>query len=328
MKILGGDIGGTNTRLALFEYRDGQLSSLLQQTYPSHGARQFSDILAQFLTICKDSIDACCLGVAGPVVSGRCEVTNLPWVLDAEALLQQFPLGSVSLINDLVANAYGISAIPEADLLTLVEGEEKPAANRAVISAGTGLGEAGLVWDGRHYIPFATEGGHCDFGPANRRQMDLLTYLQPRLGHVSYEKILSGSGLEQIYDFTHASQNTLPSADMLKRFQRQGKAATISSFAINKQCGTCEQALDLFLEIYGQEASNLALKTLALGGIFLGGGIAARLAGSIATSGAFLRGFKNKGAMTRLVDSIPVKLILNPDTALLGAALCAAEQPH
>lgn len=330
MKILGGDIGGTNSRLAVFTYANGQLNLILQRVYPSKQASAFEEIMESFLLEFGATVDVCCLGVAGPVKEGRCVVTNLPWVLDEKYLSRRFAINSVILINDLVANAYGIELLSAEDLLTVSEGVKNERANRAVISAGTGLGEAGILWSGTQHLPFATEGGHCDFAPCTQLQIQLLQFLQTKLKHVSYEKILCGNGLGLIYDFLSHEQNAGESQQFLEQCDSQGKAATISANAVNGESRICVQALEMFFEIYGQEASNLALKTLAIGGIYLGGGIIAKLANKIQFSDAFLRGFNKKGEMSGLLADIPVSVIRNSDTALMGAALLCSRSiaPH
>ena len=319
--ILAGDIGGTNARLALFEKRQGQLNLHASAVYPSRSAPQFADIVTQFLDEHPAPITHGCIGIAGPVENGHCRATNLPWNLDANALRQQFGCDSFTLLNDLEANAYGIGELAPGDLLTINPGKPAAVGNCAVIAAGTGLGEAGMFWDGSRHIPFATEGGHCDFGPRTALQVELNHYLQQRLGHVSYETILSGEGLEYTYDFliSREAADSEP-AWLQQRCQEKGKAAAISATAMAGEFGPCSAALDLFIEIFGQEAGNLALKTMAKGGVYLGGGIAAKLAPVLQHSDLFMRGFRNKDKMQHLMETIPVKLILNEDTALLGAA--------
>lgn len=329
--ILAGDIGGTNARLALFSQQphahpSGQLTCVVSQVYPSQSAQQFESIMMEFLQRHPAEVTSCCLGIAGPITDNHCHATNLPWDLDARALQQHCHIEQVTLINDLVANAYGINALGQDDLLTLNPGNAQASGNRAVISAGTGLGEAGLFWDDHQYHPFATEGGHCDFGPRTEQQYQLAAYLQQKLGHVSYETILSGDGLVQVYDFILQHSDTAQPEWLQQQMDEQGAAASISTAAVNGSFHPCKEALDLFLEIYGQEAGNLALKVMARGGVYLGGGIAAKLASSLKQSARFLQGFRNKDKMTHLMQDIPIHIILNQDTALLGAANLAAQQ--
>lgn len=323
--ILAGDIGGTNARLALFNIEDGQLALQANAVYPSRSASQFAEIIAQFRQEYPAAISSCCIGIAGPVNDGFCSATNLPWDLDANVLAQQCQIDRVTLLNDLEANAYGISVLKPADLLTISAGRAGASGNCAVIAAGTGLGEAGMFWDGSHHIPFASEGGHCDFGPRSDLQYELATYLQRRLGHVSYETILCGDGLTHTYDFIIQRSGVVEPPWLLQRFADSGKAATISATAVSGEFSPCSATLDLFLEIFGQEAGNLALKTMAKGGVYLGGGIAAKLAKSIQASPLFMQGFCNKDKMRHLMEGIPIHIILNEDTALLGAAAVAMQ---
>lgn len=320
MLVLGGDVGGTNTRLAIFEYCQGKLVPLFQQVYASKSFPLFEDILNAFLKESGSQPEAVCIGVAGPVQNGRCEVTNLPWVVDRKALARDFSFRCLELVNDLEANAYGIDQLSANDFMTVSEGQPDPQGNRAVISAGTGLGEAGLLRHGNRYLPYATEGGHSDFGPRNPLQEALLGFMQCSMEHVSYEEILCGSGLERIYDFFAQRLAIAVSPDFSGAVESGGKAATVSAWAVAGKCQACVQSLDLYLEILGQEAGNLALKTMATGGIYLGGGIAAKLAASIQASKSFQRGFLGKGKMSGLLSRIPVRVILEQDTALLGAA--------
>lgn len=324
MFVLGGDVGGTHARLAIFEFRQGGLSLVAKQIYSSQSSAQFANLLEEFLRASGLQVAVGCIGVAGPVQNARCEVTNLPWILDANALAQKCCFRQLELINDLEANAWGIEGLSADDFSTVLPGDKFSKGNRAVISPGTGLGEAGILQCGESYLPFATEGGHCDFGPRNSLQEELLSFLQRSIDHVSYEEILGGSGLERIYDFFASRLSVSLTEEFKDEMTRSGKAATISAWAIAKKCMACQQSLNLYLEILGQETANLALKTLATGGVFVGGGIAAKLATTIKTSEAFRQGFQRKGKMTGLLSRIPVSVILNPDTALIGAALKAS----
>lgn len=323
--ILAGDIGGTHTRLALFTPERGRPQIATHTVYASADAAEFSQLLDQFLADNPGTVESCCLAIAGPVQDNRCRATNLPWLLDGDRLSRQFSLGNVLLINDLEANAHGLALLGPEDLLTVQEGTARSGANQAVIAAGTGLGEAGMLWDGRRHIPFATEGGHSDFGPRGELQLALCEYLQSQLGQASYETILSGDGLGRIYDFIMSLESHPSPKALQDLFAEHGKAETIAAAATSGSDPDAERALALFLEIYGQEAGNLALKMLATGGVYLGGGIAAKLAGNIQKSSRFLSGFCNKGKMEALMKTIPVRVILNADTALLGAGLVASQ---
>ncbi len=253
---------------------------------------------------------------------------NLPWVVDAESLARELrlELGAVRLINDLEANAYGIAALESGDLVTLNAGAAGAAGNRAVISVGTGLGEAGLFWDGTSHRPFACEGGHADFAPRDGTETELLLYLRSKFrefDHVSYERVLSGPGLRQIYEFLRDTGRGEEPA-WLRQALGQAKDPTpvISNAGLEGRCESCAKALDLFVSFYGAEAGNLALKVMATGGVYVGGGIAPRILRKL-QGPLFLAAFTAKGRMRPLMEAMPVHVITKETTALLGAA-CAA----
>jgi glucokinase len=333
--ILAGDIGGTNARLALFTAQNGTLLQRTETVFPSRQHSGLDQIVAKFVAQEKPTLEAACFGIAGPVVNGRCETSNLPWVVEADQLARELGLPRALLINDLEANAWGIGGLAGEDLVSLNHvslgsassgatsaSPVQPTGNQAVVSAGTGLGEAGLYWDGTRHHVFACEGGHTDFAPRNDLEVQLLQYLVARFGHVSYERILSGPGLVNVFSFLRDSGHGRPEPWLVEEMEKSDPAATISKAALQGKCELCEQALELFISIYGAEAGNMALKVMATGGIFLGGGIApkilARLKGPI-----FMDAFRGKGRMQRLLESIPVSVIVNDKTALLGAARCA-----
>jgi glucokinase len=322
--ILAGDIGGTNTRLALIEAGDGQLRIQFEKTFPSREKTSLEAALAEFLALYDCDLVRASFGIAGPVRNGRCEATNLPWVVDARTVAKQLRLKRVGLMNDLVANAYGISLLPVRDFEVLNKGVRNATGNRAIISAGTGLGEAGMFWDGKGHLPFASEGGHADFAPRNRLEMELLDYSMRRYGRVSYERLVSGPGLPHVYAFLRDT-GKFEEPPWLSEALRQGDhpAQTISQLAIAKKCPLCVHALDLFVSLYGAEAGNLALKLMATGGVYLGGGIAPKIIAKLREPG-FMNAFTAKGRMRPLLQDIPVRVILNPKTALLGAAAHAA----
>jgi len=329
--ILAGDIGGTNTRLALFA-RDGsgRLRPLTEKSYPSRAHDSLESIVALFL---QDEatrpdgpagpIEAASFGVAGPVRRGRCETTNLPWVIEAKRLAALAGLATAGLINDLEANAWGLDELGPCDVLVLSAGAPGAGGNSAIISAGTGLGEAGLFWEGRRHIPFATEGGHADFAPRNDIEDGLLRYLRARFGRVSWERVVSGPGLASIYAFLRDTGRGQETAWMAEEMGRGDPAAAITSAALEGRCTLASQALDLFVSLYGAEAGNLALKTLATGGLYVGGGIAPRI-GERLQAGGFMEAFLAKGRMRTLMESMPVRVVLNAGTGLLGAARHAA----
>jgi glucokinase len=324
--FLAGDIGGTNSRLAFFEHDDSRLRLVVEATYPSRSYPGLAPILQEFLASHPGKAEAACFGIAGPVRKGRVVTPNLPWEVDAAQLTQELHCGPVTLLNDLEANAYGLLALRPEDFVVLNAGAADAAGNVALISAGTGLGEAGLFWDGRWHHPFASEGGHADFAPRTALEIELAQYLIGRFGHVSFERVLSGPGLANLYEFLRqrsGAADELP--ELMKRLGTTNVPATISIAALKGHSELCNQALDLFVSIYGAEAGNLALKLLATGGVFLGGGIAPKILPRLRQSG-FLQAFLDKGRMRQLMESFPVRVILNENTALLGAAHYAASR--
>jgi len=321
--ILAGDIGGTNTRLAFVDAAPGRKKILFERTFPSREQTSLEAALEEFLSLRSLAFTRASFGIAGPVRNGRCEATNLPWVVDAKSVAKRLRLKRVGLINDLVANAYGIALLRGKDLVTLNKGARNAQGNQALVSAGTGLGEAGMFWDGKEHRPFASEGGHVDFAPRNRLEMELLDYLMNRHGRVSYERLLSGPGLVNAYRFFRdREKGTEP--DWLAEELRVGDpAATISRNALEGKSPLCVQALDLFVSAYGAEAGNLALTLMATGGVYLGGGIAPKILAKLKEPG-FMNAFTAKGRLRPLLQEIPVRVITNPKTALLGAARHAA----
>ncbi len=321
--ILAGDIGGTHARLALFEVSGGQYAPLSLTIFPSHEYRNLDAIAARFVETTKVHPEAACFGIAGPVVNGRVEATNLPWTVDAQSVADRLQIRKVKLINDLEANAWGIPALAAKDLAPLNR-VATASGNQAVISAGTGLGEAGMYWDGSRYHVFACEGGHSDFAPRNDLEVELFVYLEKRFGHVSNERLLSGPGLVNIFDFLRDSGRGAPPEWLLEEIQKSDPAAAISRAATEGKCALAGQALDLFIAIYGAETGNLALKLLAIGGVFVGGGIAPKILPKLVNDSGFMEAFVSKGRLRPLMEQIPVQVIVNDETALLGAARYAA----
>ncbi len=320
--ILAGDIGGTNARLALFEHVDGGLRSVAEQVFRSAAFKSLDEIVAQFVQSHDHKVEAACFGIAGPVKAGVATTPNLPWTVRA-ADLARHSTPNIRLINDLEANAHGISVLRPADLHPIAAGVADPAGNCAVVSAGTGLGEAGICRDGGHFVVFASEGGHGDFAPRNELEIELLRYLLRQFEHVSYERILSGPGLYNVYRFLRDTGRG-EEPDWLRQALESGNPpAVISEAALNGKSSTCAQALDLFVQIYGAEAGNAALRLKATGGVFLGGGIAPRIAAKLAGP-LFLDAFRAKGRLRGLLETVPIHIITNDKTALLGAAHCAA----
>ncbi len=297
MRFITGDIGGTHTRLAIF---DGK-KIVKEKKYLSQKFSRLEEILQDFLT---EKIDHGCFAIAGPILDRQCKATNLPWIVDAEKLSQKFNISHLFLINDLEATAWGVSSLTDNQLLTLNQ-EIHQKGNQAVIAAGTGLGEAGVYWDGKSHHPFACEGGHVNFAPRDEREEKLLHALRKKYGHVSYERILSGSGIEHLYEYLNGTQ------DMT--------AASITEKALDGSSQLCLETLNWFVSIYGSEAGNLALKFLALGGVYIAGGIAPKIA-PLLKNGLFMKAFCDKGRFESLLSTIAVKVVLTDDVALFGSA--------
>lgn len=314
--ILAGDIGGTNTRLAFFEHgkKVGE-----EKKYPSQKYSSLELIVEDFLEGKK--VEKACFGVAGPVRNGKSKVTNLTWALDANELSKSQGIPKVALLNDLEANAYGLRAINKQELYLLHEGQ-KQIGNQALIAAGTGLGEAGLFWNGKEHIPFACEGGHTDFAPRNEKEVELLLYLSKKFGHVSYERVVSGPGLISIFHFLIDTGKEKWSSSVKAAMEKGDPAKIISEWGGQNKDKACMHALDWFISIYGAEAGNMALKFLSLGGFYIGGGIAPRLVEKI-KNGTFHSSFTDKGRFKELLTSIPIWIVMNDDAALLGAAYFA-----
>ena len=327
--ILAGDVGGTNSRLALFRRDDETLRLVRQATYPSANFATFDAVVARFRAEGEFQADAACFAIAGPVVENRVQATNLPWDIDGRVISERFGVGQSYLINDLVANAHGLFALEPDDYLTISLGAEKdddpfnghPPGNAAIISAGTGLGEAGLFWDGSRYHPFASEGGHADFAARDDDEWALCKHLRKRFGRVSYERVLSGPGLLNIYQFLKESGRGDEPDWLAERMATGDAPAEISRAALENDEPICRRAMEMFLRIYGAEAGNLALKMMATGGMWLGGGIAAKLGDRLRHSAVFLEGFTSKGRLSPVVEACPVRVVINSHTALMGSAL-------
>ncbi len=320
--ILAGDIGGTKTNLACFEVEGMRLKPVVEGTFSSREHASLDEIVRQFVLAHTLRVEYACFGVAGPVRHGRCEATNLAWVVDARQLASELGIERVTLMNDLEANAYGVAALEPKDFVLLNEGAPDAEGNAAVIAAGTGLGEAGLYWDGTQHRAFACEGGHADFAPRNALEMELLRYLLTQFQHISYERVLSGPGLHNIYKFLRDTGRGEEAAWLTEEMHAHDPSAAISRAALGGRCALCVQALDLFVSLYGAEAANLALKVMAVGGVFVGGGIAPKIVAKL-RDGTFMKAFTAKGRLKPLLEAMPVRVILNDKTALLGAARCA-----
>jgi glucokinase len=322
--ILAGDIGGTNTRLAFFEGTPDRLQPVNIEIYPSPQFSGPAEIVRKFLGTHQHPVDAVCFGLPGAVVHGRVETTNLPWVVDAHQMATDLGLAKIELINDLFANAHGIALLEESDFVVLNPGVAGSTGNRALISAGTGLGEAGLYADGQGGLhPFPSEGGHADFAARNELELDLLRYLMGRFEHVSYERVLSGPGLHNIYLFLRETGRGEEPAWLAEQIAQGDPSAAISKSALEGTSAICVQALDIFVTLYGAEAGNLALKVLATGGVYVGGGIAPKIIRKLSST-AFMKAFSAKGRVGSVLKDIPVRVITNDKTALLGAGRVAA----
>jgi len=320
--ILAGDVGGTHTRLAFFDVSNGHLRPVSVSVFPSREYRGLDEIVTKFVGDAHVHPDAACFGVAGPVRSGRVETSNLPWIVESKRLADELSLGKAMLINDLEANAWGIPALDAKDVVLLNPIKGNPIGNQAVIAAGTGLGEAGMYWDGVQYHIFACEGGHADFAPRNELEIELLGYLAARYGHVSFERVVSGPGLVNILYFLRDTKRGIEPKWLKEEMLRGDPAAAISRAALEGRCALCQQALKMFISAYAAEAGNLALKLMATGGVYVGGGIAPKILPKL-TGPCFMQSFVGKGRMQPLLESIPVRVIINEETALMGAARCA-----
>jgi glucokinase len=321
--ILAGDVGGTKTALALFDVQGVNFNLVREDQLPSRDYPTFEAAVGRFLGDGPSGpIDAASFGVAGAVVDGRVTTTNLPWKIDERALERSIPAKRVRLLNDLEATGHGLGALPPASLVTLQAGKLRPG-NIALIAAGTGLGEALLTWDGRRHQVIASEGGHADFAPRTDLEIELLRFLRQEFGRVSYERVLSGPGFFNVYRFLRDTGRGVETPEIAAKLKAAGDpSAVVGASAVEGRDPLCVAALDLFATVYGAEAGNLALKALAVGGVYVGGGIAPRFRRKL-EDGAFIAAFRAKGRFTPLMEAMPVHLVLEPRTALLGAARVA-----
>ena len=331
--ILAGDIGGTKTTLALFASAAGphgpppgfDRAAAIIETFASRDFASFDALLGDFLARHRPPLVAGCIGIAGPVRQNRCTATNLPWIVDGAALAHRLGLRALALVNDLEAIGCALDLLAPHEICELQAGEPGAAGNRAVIAAGTGLGEAGLFWDGSLWHPFATEGGHADFAPKDDLEVALLRFLQRDQERVSWERLLSGPGLANLYRFLIDAEGGASSEPpgLAEEMAAGDPAAAIAKYAAAGRSATCARAIELFVRLYGAESGNLALKMMATGGLYIGGGIAPKNLPFLQT-GSFLEAFRAKGRMRPLLEAMPVRVVLNPQAALLGAARYAA----
>jgi glucokinase len=319
--ILAGDLGGTKTILALF-HRGHPLEALHLATYASR-AQEFPDLLDDFLARAPAPLAAACFGIAGPVIGERVQTTNLPWVIDGARLRERLGV-PVFLLNDLESLAHGLALLPADRLAVVNAGASDAAGNAALIAAGTGLGEAGLVWDGSRHVPFATEGGHADFAARSPRELELLRYLLRRYEHVSYDRVLSGLGLALIFEFLRDVEGYDIPPPLDQALTAADPAPIISSAGLAGRPPIAVATLDLFTAVYGAEAGNLALKLKATGGVYLGGGIAPKLLPKL-QDGTFMKAFLAKGRFAKLLAGVPVRVVLDQSAALYGCASYAEQ---
>jgi glucokinase len=323
MNFLAGDIGGTKTRLAIAGVDGSRVHVEREKEYPSRDFASFEALLADFLNGTQPPGHAV-FGIAGPVINGAVLATNLPWFIEADVLQQRFGFKTCDLLNDLEATAYGLPALGDEDLMVLQRGDPDSCGNVAIIAAGTGLGEAGLYWDGQHHHPYATEGGHVSFSPQNELEFALLRHLQLRHIHVSWERVVSGMGLHALHDFMRIYHKSAVPEWLENEMQAGDAVAAISRAALAESDDICIETLDIFVRLYGAEAGNLALKTMSRGGFYVGGGIAPRIL-PLLQRDIFMQAFLSKGRMRPLLEAMPVRVILNDRAALYGPALRAAQ---
>jgi len=320
--LLAGDIGGTKTNVGIFSTEKGPREPIAEDTFQSAHYPDLETLVIEFLSKVSLNVKLASFGVAGPVVEGQAKITNLPWVIKDSRLREKLRLDSVCLFNDLTAIAYGVRSLEHEDLYTLNKGKPVSHGTLAVIAPGTGLGEALLIWNGERYLSCPSERGHADFGPNSSLEIDLLRYLHKKMGHVSFERICSGQGLPNIYSYlkeTDYAEEQGWLAEQLILTDDQTPLIVNSAIDNEKPCELCRAALDIFVSALGAEAGNLALKVMATGGVYIGGGIPPRII-SVLDDGGFMEAFTRKGRFYELVSRIPVHVILNTKIALIGAA--------
>ena len=308
--------------LGLYDFIDGKLKPTRDKVFTAKDYSGLEEIVKEFLG--ADKVTAACFGVPGPVRDGRLRLTNLPWTLDSRELSAGLGIHHVFLINDLEANGYGIAELAPEQIYTLAEGDPSQIGNRALIAAGTGLGEGLLIWNGRMHVPYPSEGGHADFAPRNEDEIDLLRFLKQKYnGRVSFERVVSGMGLTGIYEFLRDVRGMEEPKSLAEKIaDADDPNSVITEMALSAKSEICEKALDMFVSAYGAEAGNLALKVLSVGGLYVGGGIAPRILEKL-KDGTFMKSFTDKGRLSQLLINMPVRVILESRAALLGAAAYA-----
>ena len=327
--ILAGDVGGTKTSIAVFSSKGSLRKPLAQTTFSSPKFEDIESLLLEFLSKNEYSVDQACFAVAGPVVDGKSSITNLPWVISEWQIGHVLGISSVLLVNDLVATASFVPFLkPDVDYLVLNEGKPVRHGTIAVIAPGTGLGEAFLIWDGRKYRAFASEGGHSDFAPRDALQIELFKHMLEKHEHVSYERVCSGPGIREIHAFYHTvvdPQERHPELSKIISEVEDPVPMIVNAALGGVQCELCEKSLDTFVAIMGAEASNLALKVFATNGVYIAGGIPARIRPAL-ENGKFVDAITRKGRMSEILGDMPIYLVLNPDICLLGAARMGFEK--
>ena len=323
--ILAGDVGGTKTLLGLFEQVQGRLRVVREASFPSQGFPSLPAMVQEFLSAGREKVHRFAIGVAGPVIDGRSHVVNLRWPVDARKLAGSLGLTRVDVLNDLEATAWGIPELPSKKLQSLTPGLRSGRGNAALIAAGTGLGMALLIRDGDRFTPVASEGGHQEFAPRDDLEIELLRFMRQRLGRVSVERIVAGPGFSAIYRFLVESGRGQESESISRRMAEGADPNAIVTEAALEGDPVAGRAVDLFVSMYGSAAGDLALVTKATGGVYVAGGIAPRILPRL-RSGEFVRAFRAKGRLSPLLEKIPIRVVLEPRTALLGAAACAARQ--
>ena len=320
--ILAGDVGGTKVDLGLYDFIDGKLKQSRDKVFKAKEYAGLEAIVREFLG--EDKVTAACFGVPGPVRDGRLRLTNLPWTLDSRELAKNLDIDHVFLINDLEANGYGVAELAPEQIYTLSEGDASQTGNRALIAAGTGLGEGLLIWNGRTHIPYPSEGGHGDYAPRNEDEIDLLRFLKEKYnGRVSFERVVAGMGLTSIYEFLREVRGMEEPVWLSEKFAAAGDPnSVITEMGLSAKSEICEKALDMFVSAYGAEAGNLALKVLSVGGLYVGGGIAPRIIEKL-KDGTFMKAFTDKGRLSQLLINMPVRIILESRAAQMGAAAYA-----
>ncbi|GAB4237065.1 MAG: glucokinase [Deltaproteobacteria bacterium] len=320
--ILSGDVGGTKTNLALYREEKSGLVRLRMETYRSREHPSLEAILTSFLGA-GTRVARACIGVAGPVVGGRCKLTNLDWEVDEEGLRGALGVREAYLVNDLQATASAVPFLDPSKRAAIQEGERVPRGSMAVLSAGTGLGEGFLVPSGEGFLPLASEGGHVDFAPRDEREIRLHGYLRKKHGRVSVERVLSGPGLTEIHRFLVEVEGVKEAPEAAAETSARDPQRAIVRHGLAGGAGASAEALRFFCSLYGAEAGNLALQYMATGGVYLGGGIAPAILPAL-RRGEFLAAFRDKGRMKGLLSRIPVTVLLDPAAPLLGAAEYAA----